>query len=34
MAEEFARRGHTVLGCVRSQKQIIDGLGEKLGKPQ
>jgi NAD(P)-dependent dehydrogenase (short-subunit alcohol dehydrogenase family) len=32
MAEEFARRGHTVLGCGRSQKQI-DSLKEKLGKP-
>ena len=32
MAEEFARRGHTVLGCSRSQKQI-DHLKEKLGKP-
>ncbi len=32
MAEEFARRGHTVLGCGRSQKQI-DALKEKLGQP-
>jgi NAD(P)-dependent dehydrogenase (short-subunit alcohol dehydrogenase family) len=32
MAEEFARCGHTVLGCGRSQKQI-DGLKEKLGNP-
>jgi len=32
MAEEFARRGHTVLGCGRSQKQI-DSLKDKLGKP-
>src|SRR3954471_21240221 len=32
MAEEFALRGDTVLGCGRSQKQI-DDLKEKLGKP-
>ena len=32
MAEEFARLGHTVLGCGRSQKRI-DGLKEKFGKP-
>jgi len=32
MAEEFARRGHTVLGCGRSQKQI-DALNGQLGKP-
>lgn len=32
MAEEFARRGHTVLGCGRSQKGI-DALKEKLGAP-
>lgn len=32
MAEEFARLGHTVLGCGRSQKEI-DRLNEKLGKP-
>ena len=32
MAEEFARRGHTVLGCGRSQKHI-DILKDKLGKP-
>jgi NAD(P)-dependent dehydrogenase (short-subunit alcohol dehydrogenase family) len=32
MAEEFARLGHTVLGCARSQKQI-DALKEKFGKP-
>jgi NAD(P)-dependent dehydrogenase (short-subunit alcohol dehydrogenase family) len=32
MVEEFARRGHTVLGCGRSQKQI-EALNQKLGKP-
>src|SRR5579872_2471783 len=32
MAEEFARLGHTVLGCGRSQKQI-NALKEKFGKP-
>ena len=32
MAEEFISRGHTVLGCGRSQKQI-DALKEKSGKP-
>ena len=32
MAEEFARHGHTVLGCGRSQKRI-DELKEKFGKP-
>jgi NAD(P)-dependent dehydrogenase (short-subunit alcohol dehydrogenase family) len=32
MVEEFIRRGHTVLGCGRSQKQI-DALKEKFGKP-
>jgi NAD(P)-dependent dehydrogenase (short-subunit alcohol dehydrogenase family) len=32
MAEEFARLGHTVLGCGRSQNDI-DSLNEKLGKP-
>ena len=32
MAEELARRGHTVLGCGRSQKGI-DALKEKLGLP-
>ena len=32
MAEEFARLGHTVLGCGRSQKRI-DELKEKFGKP-
>ena len=32
MAEEFARRGHTVLGCGRLQKQI-ESLKDKLGKP-
>src|ERR1041385_7119987 len=32
MAEEFARLGHTVLGCARSQKQI-DALKEKFGQP-
>lgn len=32
MVEEFTRRGHTVLGCGRSQKQI-DALKEKFGKP-
>lgn len=32
MAEEFARLGHTVLGCGRSQKEI-DRLKEKLDKP-
>jgi NAD(P)-dependent dehydrogenase (short-subunit alcohol dehydrogenase family) len=32
MAEEFARLGHTVLGCGRSQKRI-DELKEKFGNP-
>jgi len=32
MAEEFARLGHVVLGCGRSQK-LIDELKEKLGDP-
>jgi NAD(P)-dependent dehydrogenase (short-subunit alcohol dehydrogenase family) len=32
MAEEFARLGHTVLGCGRSQKEI-DRLKEILGDP-
>lgn len=32
MAEEFARLGHTVLGCGRSQKEI-DRLKEKFGGP-
>src|SRR5215813_8079129 len=32
MVEEFARLGHTVLGCGRSQKKI-DVLKEKFGKP-
>jgi NAD(P)-dependent dehydrogenase (short-subunit alcohol dehydrogenase family) len=32
MAEEFARLGHTVLGCGRSQKRI-DELKEKFAKP-
>ena len=32
MVEEFARRGHTVLGCGRSRKQI-DTLKEKFGSP-
>jgi len=32
MAEEFARHGHTVLGCGRSQKRI-DELKERFGKP-
>jgi NAD(P)-dependent dehydrogenase (short-subunit alcohol dehydrogenase family) len=32
MAEEFARLGHTVLGCGRSQKRI-DELKEKFGEP-
>src|SRR3569833_1546352 len=32
MVEEFARRGHTVLGCGRSQKQI-DGLKTQFGQP-
>ncbi|HEX4262828.1 MAG TPA: SDR family oxidoreductase [Verrucomicrobiae bacterium] len=32
LTEEFARRGHTVLGCGRSQKGI-DALKEKLGSP-
>lgn len=32
MAEEFAQRGHIVLGCGRSQKQI-EALNEKFGKP-
>jgi NAD(P)-dependent dehydrogenase (short-subunit alcohol dehydrogenase family) len=32
MAEEFARLGHSVLGCGRSQKEI-DRLNEKFGGP-
>lgn len=32
MTEEFARLGHTVLGCGRSQKEI-DLLNETLGDP-
>lgn len=32
MAQEFARLGHTVLGCGRSQKEI-DRLKDTLGKP-
>jgi NAD(P)-dependent dehydrogenase (short-subunit alcohol dehydrogenase family) len=32
MVEEFARNGHTVLGCGRSQKSI-DELKEKFDKP-
>jgi len=32
MAQEFARLGHTVLGCGRSQKEI-DRLKDALGKP-
>jgi len=32
MVEEFARLGHTVLGCGRSQEKI-DRLKEKFGKP-
>src|ERR1700749_1121892 len=32
MAEEFARLGHTVLGCGRTQKRI-DELKEKFGAP-
>jgi NAD(P)-dependent dehydrogenase (short-subunit alcohol dehydrogenase family) len=32
MVEEFARLGHTVLGCGRSQKGM-DALKEKLGQP-
>jgi len=32
MVEEFARHGHIVLGCGRSQKQI-DALKETFGKP-
>lgn len=32
MAQEFARLGHTVLGCGRSQQEI-DRLKEALGKP-
>jgi NAD(P)-dependent dehydrogenase (short-subunit alcohol dehydrogenase family) len=32
MAEEFARLGHAVLGCGRSQKEI-DRLKEKFGAP-
>ena len=32
MAEEFARLGHTVLGCGRSQKEI-DRLKEQFGAP-
>jgi NAD(P)-dependent dehydrogenase (short-subunit alcohol dehydrogenase family) len=32
MAEEFARLGHTVVGCARAKKEI-DQLRAKLGKP-
>jgi NAD(P)-dependent dehydrogenase (short-subunit alcohol dehydrogenase family) len=32
MAKEFARLGHTVLGCGRSQKRI-DELNQQFGKP-
>ena len=32
MAEEFARLGHTVVGCGRSQKEIAQ-LRTELGKP-
>src|SRR6266581_3521804 len=32
MAEEFARLGHTVLGCGRSQNEIAQ-LRSQLGKP-
>lgn len=32
MAEEFARLGHTVVGCSRSQKEITQ-LRSQLGKP-
>jgi NAD(P)-dependent dehydrogenase (short-subunit alcohol dehydrogenase family) len=32
MAEEFVRRGHTVLGCGRSHSEIHT-LGRKFGKP-
>src|SRR5579864_1233986 len=32
MAQEFARLGHTVFGCGRSQKEI-DRLKDALGKP-
>lgn len=32
MAQEFARLGHTVLGCGRSQTEI-DRLNDQLGKP-
>src|SRR5690348_15384938 len=32
MAEEFARLGHTVLGCGRSKKEI-DQLQRGFGKP-
>lgn len=32
MAEEFARLGHVVLGCGRSQREIR-GLNEKFGQP-
>src|SRR6266478_7578000 len=32
MAEEFARLGHTVVGCGRSQKEI-NQLRAQLGKP-
>jgi NAD(P)-dependent dehydrogenase (short-subunit alcohol dehydrogenase family) len=32
MAEEFARLGHTVVGCGRSQKEVAQLQGE-LGKP-
>src|ERR1051326_2741627 len=32
MAEEFARLGHTVVGCGRSQREVAQ-LGQKMGKP-
>jgi NAD(P)-dependent dehydrogenase (short-subunit alcohol dehydrogenase family) len=32
MVEEFSRRGHTVLGCGRSRKEI-DRLNQQLGRP-
>src|SRR5215475_3850696 len=32
MAQEFARLGHTVVGCGRSQKEIAE-LRTELGKP-
>jgi NADP-dependent 3-hydroxy acid dehydrogenase YdfG len=32
MVEEFARLGHTVLGCGRSAREI-EKLRQKLGKP-